>query len=463
MTALPARRPLTDPARPDPGSGGPGAPPVAPAGRVRAAWSARGPLLMGLLCLLLLVGGFGLWAATARIAGAVIAQGRIEVAQNRQVVQHPDGGVVAEILVEDGDAVAAGDVLIRLDAEALTSELAVVEGQLLEILARRARLEAEEAGEDALRFDPLLLETANPVAGELMAGSERLFRAKLETTRSEAEQLERRKEQVAEQIAGIEAQKAAIGTQLQLIERELVSQQSLLDRGLAQSARVLELERERAGLEGRLGELTAGGAQAASRITETEIEILRLESARREEASTALRDLGFNEIELSEQRRALLLRLDRLDMRAPVAGVVYGMTVFAPRSVIRPADPVLYLVPQDRPLVIATQVEPINVDEVTVGQAVTLRFPSFNQRRTPELEGQVVRVSADAFVDEQSSRSYYTADIELSEEEAAKLPDEMVLIPGMPVEAFIETGVRTPLDYFVKPFSDYFARAFRES
>ncbi len=426
-------------------------------------WSARGPMVLGLLCLLVLVGGFGAWAATTYIAGAVIATGRVEVAQNRQIVQHPDGGVVAEILVDEGDRVERDQLLVRLDPDEMESELAVIEGQLLEVLARRARFEAEEAEADSLTFDPLLLETDNPVAQELMEGSESLFRARLETAEREIEQLRRQQDQTADQIDGIRAQQAAIDQQLELVAQELESQQSLLDRGLAQSARVLELESEEASLEGRRGELAASLAQAEGKITELEISILRIQSQRREEASSALRDLNFNQIELSEQRRALLVRLDRLDIRAPVAGVVYGLTVFTPRSVIRPADPLLYLVPQDRPLEIATQVEPIHVDQVHVGQEVQLRFSAFDQRETPELRGRIVQVSADAFQDEQARTSYYRANIEIEEGELAKLPEGMTLLPGMPVEAFIRTGERTPLSFLTKPLADYFAKAFRES
>lgn len=426
-------------------------------------WSARSPLLIGFACLALLVGGFGVWSTTTYLSGAVIAQGRLEVAQSRQVVQHPDGGVVAEIEVAEGDAVEAGQLLIRLDADALQSELAVVEGQLLEVLARRARFEAEEEGADALGFEPLLRDSANPVAADLMAGSERLFRARQETAAREAEQLAQQRDQIADQVEGIRAQQDSVARQLELIGQELENQQSLLDQGLTQAARVLDLERERANLLGRQGELAASVAQAESRTSEIELEILRTASARREEASTRLRDLQFNEIELSERRRALITRLDRLDIRAPVSGVVFGMTVFAPRSVIRPAEPILYLVPQDRPLVIYAQVEPLQVDEVQAGQPVELRFPAFPQRTTPELQGYVVSVSADAITDEASRLSFYRAEIELPESEAAKLPEGSRLVPGMPVQAFIATGRRTPLEYLLKPFTDYFARAFRET
>jgi HlyD family secretion protein len=432
------------------------------AGEDATRWSVRGPILLGVLALVLLVGGFGGWATLSTIRGAVIAPGQIEVEQNRQVVQHPDGGVVAEILVREGDTVAENDVLIRLDGESLRSELAVVEGQLFEVLARRARFEAERDGLEEITFDPVLTESSNPVAPELMEGQRRLLLARLDTERQQKAQLARRSAQIADQIIGIQAQRAAIATQLELIARELADQQALLDRGLAQATRVLALQREQANLLGRDGELAAAIAQAQGRITEIEIEMLRIDTSRTEEANTRLRDLQFNEIELAERRRALVTRLERLDIRAPVAGVVYGMTVFAPRSVIRPAEPVLYIVPQDRPLVITAQVLPIHIDQVFPGQEVTLRFSAFDQRTTPELFGRVTTVSADAFTDQVSRMSFYRAQIVLEEGETDRLPPGMSLIPGMPVEAFFRTHERRPLDYLLKPLTDYFAKAFRE-
>ena len=426
-------------------------------------WSARKHLTIGMLTLLVLVGGFGTWSVMAQITGALITSGQIEVDRNRQVVQHPDGGVVEEILVEEGDTVQAGDLLLRLDATALQSELAVVEGQLFEILARRARFEAERDNADALVFSPVLLEETTPEAQTLMDGQERLFEARRETNKSAVEQLTQQRAQIASQIAGIDAQQEALTTQRDLIASELTDQQSLLDRGLAQASRVLALQREEARLLGTVGELTAQRAQAGERMTEIELQILGISSARREEAITRLRDLQFNELELSERRRTLRRQLDRLDIRAPVSGIVYGMQVFAPQSVIRSADPVLFLIPQDRPLVIATQVQAIDVDQVFVGQEVTLRFSAFDQRRTPELQGTVTLVSADVFQNETSGQPYYRAEVELNAGEMVRLPDGMTLIPGMPVDAFVRTADRSPLNYLIKPLADYFTKAFRDS
>lgn len=428
-------------------------------------WSATRPLLVGLLGLALLLGGFGTWAVRSNIAGAIVAPGRIEVDRNRQVVQHLDGGVVDEILVDEGDTVKAGDVLIRLDDRALRSELLITEGQLYELMARRGRLEAEQDERDEITFEPELLQAAadRPEMRDLIEGQKRLFAARNESATREIEQLEKRRGQIASQIEGIDAQREALGIQLDLIEDQLVDQQSLLDRGLTQAATVLDLKREEARLKGQVGELVANRAQAEGKITEIDIEIDKIGTRRREEATTRLRELQYQEIGLAEERRSLLDRMERLDIKAPVSGVVYGMQVHTPRSVIRPADPVLFLVPQDRPLVIVARVEPIHIDQIHTGQDVILRFSAFDQRRTPELTGKVTQVSADAFEDEASRLSFYRAEVELNPGELDRLPTGTVLIPGMPVETFIRTRDRSPLAYLVKPLSDYFTKAFRES
>lgn len=429
---------------------------------MKTEWSARRPLTLGILALVVLVGGFGGWAVTAQITGAVIASGLIEVDQNRQVVQHLDGGVVTEILVDEGDVVAAGDVLLRLDAQDLRARLSVVEGQLFEILARRARFEAERDNAAQLAFDPLLDEADPDTVDSLKAGQINLFEARLDSEARRIEQLSNRKDQIASQVRGITAQQDALETQLGLINEELINQQALLDRGLAQASVVLNLQREEARLRGQVGELTASVGGAGERITEIEIEILGLENTRREEAITRLRDLQFNELELREQRTTLVRQLDRLDIRAPVGGIVYGLQVFGSRAVIRPADPLLYIVPQDRPLVIAAQVAPTDIDVLTIGQEVSVRLSALDQRTTPELFGTVALVSADAFTDSGTSASYYRAEIRLNDGELARLPDGATLLPGMPVETFIRTADRTPLNYLTRPLMDYIARTFRD-
>ena len=430
----------------------------------RPFWSARSPVILGVLTILVLVGGFGVWATMTTLSGAIVASGRIEVELNRQIVQHPDGGVVSEINVVEGAQVAAGDVLIRLDGSLLQSERVIVVGQLYELTARRARLIAERDGLEALALPEALtvLAATDPEVADVIDGQTRLFFAKLETAAQTAEQLRRRIAQIQSQIDGVDAQSVAVQTQLALIASELASQQSLLDRGLAQATTVLALEREQARLSGITGELAASRAQAEGRITEIELQISLLTSGRVEDAENELRSIGPPLMELAERQRALDERIARLDVRAPVSGVVLGLAVTTPRAVIRPADPLLYLVPQDRPLVIAAQVPPIHIDQVHVGQSVELVFSSFSSRTTPHLRGKVMVISADAFSDQVSGASYYRAEIILDDGEVAKLNGQ-ALLPGMPVETFIQTEARTPLAYLLKPFTDYFTMAFRES
>lgn len=427
--------------------------------------SARRQLTLGVIIMAILFGGFGGWAVFTQIAGAVIASGRIEVDQNRQVVQHIDGGVVADIRVRDGDIVAEGDMLIRLDGTTLRSERAIIEGQLFELMARRGRLEAERDNAESITFDPWLHDLAaeRPAVADTMQGQENLFEARRDSLQREIEQLGKRRSQIQSQLVGIGSQVSATDAQLLLIQEERADQETLLASGLAQKSRLLALQREEASLSGRIGELIASQAEAEGRITEIDIQILSLRNQRREQAITELRDIRTREFELVEQRLALLDRIDRLDIRAPLSGVVYDLRVFAERSVIRPADPLLFLIPQDRPLIITTRIQPTNIDQVYPGQEVSLRFSALDSRTTPQLLGMVTQISADAFVDEQRGTSYYTAQLVLKEGEIARLPEGTVLLPGMPVEAFLRTNDRTPLAYLLKPLSDYFVKAFRET
>ena len=343
--------------------------------------------------------------------------------------------------------------------------MTLIEGQLFELMARRGRLEAQRDEAETIRFPATLVEAAavNADAQELMDGQQNLFEARRDSVAREREQLAKQANQIEDQIEGIRAQETSLAAQLELIEPQLVNQQRLLDSGLAQAASVLRLQQEKASLTGEIGRLIASRAQAEGRITEIEIVGLKLGTSGREEAITQLREIRYRELSLIEQRRALLALIDRLDIRAPVSGIVYSMQVTTPRSVIRAAEPLLYLIPQDRPLVIAAQVNPTNIDEISVGQEVNLRLSSLDQRTTPELKGRVMLISADAFAEENTGRSYFRAEITLSPGEMERLDEGTILLPGMPVDTFIKTGDRSPLTYLVKPMTDYFVRSWREN
>jgi HlyD family secretion protein len=430
----------------------------------RAVWSAARPVWIGVLTVLLLVGGFGGWALLTNIDGAIVAPGVIQVEQNRQVVQHPDGGVVATINVTEAQTVQAGDLLIQLDGTQIKSELAIIEGQLFDGMARRARLEAERDDKPEPVFTQELMDLARdrPDVADMLEGQRRLFVARKETLAAQISQLNKRMDQITAQVAGISSQTAAIQDQIDLVLPEIADQQSLLDKGLTQSVRLVDLKREVSRLEGNLGELDGNRAQAEGRATEIQLQILQLQSARREDANTQLRDMGDKTLELAGRRRALAERVARLDIRAPVSGVVLGLQVTTPQSVIRPAEPVLYIIPQDRPLIIVAQIQPTHVDEVHIGQSVHVIFAAFSARTTPQLDGHLVTISADAMSDQATKSSFYRAEVVLDPGQIERLNGQ-TLIPGMPVEVFIKTGEHSPIAYLLKPFTDYFNLAFRES
>lgn len=428
----------------------------------KKAWRAWIPLSIGFGALVVLVGVLGVWSVTARIAGAVIASGMIQVESNRQVVQHPQGGVVGEILAKDGDTIMAGDVVMRLDDSLLQSELAIVQGQLFEIKARQARLVAERDGLDKIELPEDLVEAQadSPEIAKMIKGQRSLFFARAETLTREADQISEQIAQANNQIDGTEAQLAAFQTQQELILSELEDAQSLLEKGLAQASRVSSLQREQARLLGEIGSLKATLAQVRGQIAALEIQVLKLTTTRREEANTTLSDLQYREIELAERRLSLRETLSRMEIRSPVSGVVYDSQIFALQAVLSPAAPIMYVIPQDQPLVVAARIESINIDQVHVGQEASLRFVAFEQRTTPEIFGQVSRISADVFKDEVTGQSFYRAELLPNEEELDKLGGQK-LLPGMPVEAFIRTAERSPLSYLAKPLTDYFNKAFR--
>ena len=422
------------------------------------------PLFLGFSTLAILILGFGLWSTTTRIDGAIIAIGVVEVDRNRQIVQHPDGGVVVEINVRESQSVKAGDILFRLDGRALTSERTLIEGRLAEALALRARLEAERDNLPTPVFAPELASlTATPQDLQaLQEGQRQLFLTRRDSFLRQSEQLDKRNAQITAQIAGVDAQRQAIFLQLTLVRQELHAQQALLDKGLTQAGRVMALQRDEAQLIGDGAELAAARAQAEGRATEVALEKLRLAALRLEDANAQLRDLEQIELELVERRQTLQNRINALDVRAPVSGVVLGLQITTPNAVLRAAEPLLYIVPQDRPLVIAAQISPLNIDAVHPGQPVRLVLSFQTGPHTAALSGHVMTISADALVDSQSHARYFRAEIAI-DHSGTDLPETARLLPGMPVEAFIQTGERTPLGYMAQPFTDYFRRAFRES
>ena len=437
--------------------------PATPEQTPQSDWPFRPFVLLGYAALVFLVFGLGGWAVAARISGAVIASGEIEVKGNRQVVQHPSGGVVIDIRARDGDTVAAGDVLLRLEGDTLDAELEIVEGQLFELVAQENRLEAQRDATDAITFDLEILERSReePELAELIVAQNAQFTASRDAINKELEQLDERSRQIRNQIEGLEAQNAATEDQLAFTQEELDSTEALLSQGLIQMARVMETRRDMAQLSGARGQIAAQMAENRARLAEIEIEKLKLVNAEHEEAIAALRDLEYREIELRARRRALKEDIARLDVRAPVSGVIYGSTADTLRGVIRSAEPILYIVPQDVDLIVRSRVNADKIDQVELDQEAVLRFSAFDSRTTPEVKGKVAAISADVFTDEITGAPFYRVDI-MPQADIDEILKDRQMVPGMPVEAFISTDSRSPLNYLVKPLADYFNRAFRE-
>ena len=424
--------------------------------------SIRRHLLIGITATLVLVCGIGGWAYTSEFAGAVIAQGQLVVDTNVKKVQHPTGGVVAELLVREGAVVNSGDVVIRLDDTQTRANLAIVVKGLDEFAARRAREEAELDGRDTIDFPAeLTARKDDPEVGRMLSGEARLFEIRRKTREGLKSQLAERVSQSEEEIGGLTAQVASKDRQVEWIKKELVGVRELWAKQLVQFNRVTSLEREQARLEGERGQLIAGIAQSKGKIAETKIQILQIDQEMRTEVGKDLAEIRARTAELVEKKVAAEDQLKRIDIRAPQSGTVHQLDTHTVGGVVSAGQPIMLIVPAADKLIVEGKVQPQDIDQVRLGQPAIMRFVNFSGRTTPELNGQVSLVSGDVTLDQRSGASYYTVRIAVAPDEIARL-EASKLIPGMPVEVFIQTTVRTVISYFVRPFQDQIARTFRE-
>jgi HlyD family secretion protein len=425
--------------------------------------SIRTHLMVGLVLVLVLAGGFGGWASTMPISGALIAPGSVVVESNVKKVQHPTGGVVGEVRVRDGDLVKAGDIVVRLDETVVKASLAIVVKTLNGLWARAARLEAEQRGLDTIRFPSMLLDRADdPDVRDVMASESKLFEVRVNGRTGQKAQLRERVTQLNEEIAGLTAQERAKDREISLVEKELVGVRDLYDKHLVQISRLTTLERDQARLSGERAQYIASRAQAKGKITETELQIIQVDKDMVSEVSKDLRETNDKIGEFVERKVTAEDQLRRVDIRAPQDGMVLQSTVHTVGGVITAGDAIMMIVPQADDLSVEAKVNPQDIDKLQIGQKTLLRLSAFNQRTTPELNGKVTRVSADVTSDQRTGQSYYTIRVSMPPEEIARLGSDNKLIPGMPVEAFVQTGDRTMFSYLMKPLSDQLMRSFRE-
>jgi HlyD family secretion protein len=418
-------------------------------------------ILAGGVVLAVLFIGFGGWAGTTQLSGALIAPGQVVVDSNVQKVQHPTGGIVGEFRVRDGDRVKAGDIVVRLDETVTRASLSIVTRGLHELMARKARLEAERDGRAILDFPDLLTSKDNKDVRSIVEGERKLFDLRQTARAGQRSQLRQRIGQLEEEIIGLSAQQKAKTREIELIDRELTGVRDLFNKNLIQINRLTQLEREATRLEGERGQLIATTAQAKGKISELELQIIQIDQDLSSEVAKEMRDVDARIGEFVERKVTAEDQLRRIDIRAPQDGTVFQSTVHTVGGVISAGDAVMLIVPASDNLSVEARVNPQDINQLQLGQKATLRFTAFNQQSTPEIGGTVSRISADINTDQRTGLGFYTIRIALPPEELARLGD-VRLVPGMPVEAFVQTGDRTLISYLMKPMSDHFNRAFRE-
>lgn len=423
-------------------------------------WSATPYLKRGAIALVVGLGGLVVWSFATEVEGAVVASGHVTVETRQQSIQHPDGGLIAELHVVEGSKVRAGDPILTLDGSELASQLAVVKRELIEVIARQDRLLAETVDGTGITFRKEIAESSSQLFGlDVLEQERRLFDARQNTVKQTEAQLKERQCQTQAIAAGRERQLGAAEAQLALIETEIETQSELLEKGLSEAGRLSALQREGARLEGEIGDLEAGIAEARSAVAGFELELLRQRASFREAAQSELRDVQPREAELRERLQLIETKIRRLTLRAPMSGTVLGLQAHTVGGVLIAGAQVASIVPAEEPMVISVQIEPAQIDRVFQGQEALVRFPHLNAKTTPQLFAKVRTVSADALVDPATGLRSFVAELQLVGEPSL---DGLTLVPGMPVDAFLHTDKRTPASFLFKPLADYWVYAMRD-
>jgi len=421
--------------------------------------SLRRHMVIVVGCAIALVGGVGGWAGTTELSSAVIAHGVVVVDENVKKIQHLNGGIVSQILVREGDSVKAGQKLFRLDGADVKADLGIVESTLGQLLARRSRLRAELLGETALVVDEDMLRL--PEAGKFIDSEQKQLLNRRSAMAGMKSQLASRQQQLDTEIQGLTVRLTATSDSMALIVTELKSLEQLYTKGLVTLQRVSALKRSRADLEGSTGENIAARAQAEGRKSEISLQILQLDEDRRAEISKDLTEAEANIAQYRERRRAAVDQLTRLDIVSPVNGRVLQLATHTVNGVIKAGETMMLVVPENQRLTIDAKIETRDIDQVHIGQPVRIRFSAFDQRTTPEVDGEIATIAADIVTDEATHATYYPVRIYPSPESVAKL-QQRALYPGMPAEVFIKIGERSVISYLMKPLSDQMQHAFRE-
>ncbi len=422
----------------------------------------RKNMLMGFILLFALVASVGGWAASTEISSAVLGAGTVVVDTHAKKVQHPLGGVVSELLVHEGQFVTAGDVVVRLDATQARGNLAIVSNNLDELRVRRARLEAERDEAHAISFPvDILSRSSEPNLDRTIAGETRFFQSRRSALDGRKGQLNQRIAQLREEMKGTQVQADAKAEEVAIVSNQLEGVRELWEKKLIPLYRVAALERDVARLEGERGALLARQAETNLRITETNLQIIQVDQEFRTEVVKDLAEMRGKLTELEERELVARDQMKRINVIAPQSGVVHQLAVYTVGGVVSAGEVLMQIVPTADQLFVEAKIAPHDVDQISIGQQVTVRLSAFNLRTTPELTGSVLRMSPDYVEDGPSKARYYVVRVELRNSELAKL-GKLKLLPGMPAEAFFQAGSRTMISYLLKPIADQTGKAFRD-
>lgn len=420
----------------------------------------RQPALMALLIAVLFFGGGIAWSLYVPLASAALATGSISPEGHRKTVQHLEGGIVREIRVTDGDLVERGDVLLVLEDTQARAAYRAQETRYLAAKALEARLAAERAGEDAVTW-----RTVPDLPGRAAAVYDqwRIFETTNANLNSQRQILAQRILQLEEEILGLREQIKSDTNQMRLLDDEIDMMRKLGEKGLSRKPRLLELKRIQAGVAGQRAANRAAIARAEQTVGETQLQILSLDTERRDQAANRLGDVRAEIADLEERMAASRDVLTRTVVRAPVSGVVFELQLQTTGGVLRPGDPILDIVPEGDDLLVDARISPTDIDVVAEGLEAEVTLTAFPQRNLPKLKGRVRHVSADRMADRDTGEVYYLARIEIDRDGLAALGDDMELVPGMPADTMIFTGARTFMEYLVGPLLDSIDKSFRES
>lgn len=425
--------------------------------------SLRWPVRLGVVVMSFFGLTFVGWGAFVPLAGGAVAPGVISPDGDRKTVQHLEGGIIAQLMVRDGDVITVGQPLVLLESLQPKATHDMLQAQQWTLLATYARLMAEQTGLTEVQFPPALQGSTDDRLLAVLEGQRRLFSDRLTAHVARKDVLRQRIEQLNEQIKGLQAQVDSSNIQLELIAEELVGKESLLKKNFITKPEVLKLQRAVAEIEGRRGEYMGAIARAQQQIGETQMQILTTDAERLDQVTTRIEQARVELATVTEKLNSSVDILKRTVITAPIAGVVLNMRFKTNGGVLKPAEPIMDIVPAEDMLLIDAKVSPVDIDVVRAGLAAKVQLTAYSGRSTPRLSGIVKTVSADRMTDEGSRQPYYLARVQVDREEIRQLHAGIELIPGMPAEVLIVTGERTMAEYLFQPFLDALWRSFRET